>query len=411
MPISHLSQNERRTRIGYAPQGEQWLPGDIADTITGFATSNSEDSAIETAKAIGLHSSICALPRGYSTRIEEALGSLSQGQRRRLALARAFHGTPQLVVLDDPFADLDGEGETALNRMITAARRRGTIVIATSKRRLAKSAIDRVVIIEGGALKCAPAKVSSVRQPPDANNLDDQSASIRDSASEDLMTRHATQPRNALVVIDPQLQNSGNPFDKSRFDIATKAGSDLLNRALLGLIGLTLTVAAIGGWSATMELSGAVMAPGQVTVEGDSKKVQHPVGGVVKAIHVRNGDRVGAGALLVSLESVQSSAELAVLDARIVQLESEQARLVAEQEGRTTIELPASLDTNNVQIAGAIHRDRRLFEARRSESRQPARTVERAHRASSQGGRGHQRATQREGTRAFARAPGVADRR
>lgn len=180
------------------------------------------------------------------------------------------------------------------------------------------------------------------------------------------MTHPAKHPRNALMVIDQPAVASSRPSAEPRIDAATTAGSDLLNRALLAMMALVLTVAALGGWTTTKELSGAIMAPGQIMVDGSSKKVQHPAGGVVKSIRVGNGDRVASGALVMSLESVQPSADLAVLDARIVQLESEQARLEAEQEGRSTITLPLTLDPTEPHVAGAINRDRRLFEARRS---------------------------------------------
>ncbi len=180
------------------------------------------------------------------------------------------------------------------------------------------------------------------------------------------MTRPATQSRNALIVIDRPSAGSSSQPAEPRLDALTSTASDMLNRALLALTALVLTIAALGGWTATAELSGAVMAPGQIMVEGNSKKVQHPTGGVVKSIRVRNGDRIALGALLMSLESVQPSADLAVLDARIVQLESEQARLEAEQEGRPTITLPLTLDPTQSHVAGAINRDQRLFEARRS---------------------------------------------
>lgn len=177
-PVQWLSGLERRGLIGYAPQCEQWLPGDIADTITGLGSSDARNRAIDTARAAGLHAAICELPHGYQTPIEDALSVFSQGQRRLLALARAFHGTPRFIVLDEPFSDLDADGEVVVNRMIWAARKCGAIVVVTSRRRLAKCAVDRAVIIDGGTLK--PASLSSSTDQISANDekTGDQSTSV-----------------------------------------------------------------------------------------------------------------------------------------------------------------------------------------------------------------------------------------
>lgn len=180
------------------------------------------------------------------------------------------------------------------------------------------------------------------------------------------MTRPAAQSRNALIVIDQPPIGSDRQAADPRMDAPTTAASDMLNRTLLAMTALVLTIAALGGWTATAELSGAIMAPGQIMVDGNSKKVQHPSGGVIKAIYVRNGDQVAAGSALLSLESVQPGSELAVLEARIIQLESEQARLEAEQEGLASITRPAGLDPDEPLAASALSRDRRLFEARRA---------------------------------------------
>lgn len=177
-PISQLSQIERRMSIGYAPQREQWLPGDIVDTITGFGSRELNDGAIDSAQAAGIHRAISELPNGYATPIEEALALLSQGQRRQLALSRAFHGTPRLIVLDDPFADLDLGGERVLNRMIAAARKRGAIIIVTSNRRLPRSTVERGVIIEAGSLRPLVMTATVNHRTPDSESAEEQSASV-----------------------------------------------------------------------------------------------------------------------------------------------------------------------------------------------------------------------------------------
>ena len=69
-----------------------------------------------------------------------------------------------------------------------------------------------------------------------------------------------------------------------------------------------------GAWSATTVLSGAIIAPGSIVVENNSKKVEHPSGGTVGAILVHNGDRVKAGDVLVRLDDTQARSSLAIIE-------------------------------------------------------------------------------------------------
>ena len=101
------------------------------------------------------------------------------------------------------------------------------------------------------------------------------------------------------------------------------------------LIGVFLVVALIfglGGWAAVAAISGAVIAPATVVVESHSKKVQHVEGGIVSEIRVREGDRVAAGELLLRLDQADVKAELAIVEARLNELNAAQARLKAERD-------------------------------------------------------------------------------
>ena len=80
---------------------------------------------------------------------------------------------------------------------------------------------------------------------------------------------------------------------------------------LSGLIGLAIFV-----WGSVATLSGAVIAHGIVVVDGNSKKIQHPQGGVIGQILVRDGSRVSAGDLLVKLDDTQARALLGHLSHR-----------------------------------------------------------------------------------------------
>src|SRR5919205_1069532 len=100
--------------------------------------------------------------------------------------------------------------------------------------------------------------------------------------------------------------------------------------------GLTAVVVLFGGfgvWAATTSLSGAVVAAGQVVVESNVKKVQHPTGGIVGEIRVKDGDRVRTGDLLLRLDETVTRASLAMVVKQLDQFEARQARLNAERDG------------------------------------------------------------------------------
>ena len=101
--------------------------------------------------------SYCGLPEGYASRIGEGGMSLSAGQRQRIGLARAVFGDPFLVVLDEPNANLDADGENALTRAIQILRQNKCIVIVVSHRPSALAALNMaMVMFEGSEYRVRP---------------------------------------------------------------------------------------------------------------------------------------------------------------------------------------------------------------------------------------------------------------
>jgi HlyD family secretion protein len=134
------------------------------------------------------------------------------------------------------------------------------------------------------------------------------------------------------------------------------------NRTVVGLLGGLVIFA----W--LVSISGAVVAPGTVTVENSYKTVQHLDGGIVAKILVRNGDLVDEGDVLVRLDPTAVKAQLGVTEVRYNDLSIQLARLEAERDRKADFAVPAALgiDAGDPAIAKIVAGQRALFEARRA---------------------------------------------
>jgi len=135
--------------IGYLPQDIELFDGSIAENIARFTEVDS-NKVIAAAQQVGIHDVILRMPMGYDTPIGIAGGRLSGGQRQRLALARALYGSPQILILDEPNANLDEIGELALMKTIQTLKREGkTIVLITHTPKLL-SVVDSILLLKDG---------------------------------------------------------------------------------------------------------------------------------------------------------------------------------------------------------------------------------------------------------------------
>ena len=139
-------------QIGYLPQDIELLDGSIAQNIARFGPIDSE-SVIQAAQDAGLHEFIQSLPNGYDTVIGSSGGTLSPGQRQRIALARAVYLRPALVVLDEPNSNLDEAGEAALQVAIETLKNSGSTVMVVSHRTRLLPLADFVLVMESGTVK------------------------------------------------------------------------------------------------------------------------------------------------------------------------------------------------------------------------------------------------------------------
>ena len=115
-----------------------------------------------------------------------------------------------------------------------------------------------------------------------------------------------------------------------------------------------------------LQLAGAVLAAGTVVVDSNVKKVQHPTGGVVGEIRVRDGDRVAAGDLVMRLDETITRANLGIVASQLNEFAVRQARLKAERDGSASVEIPRRLAGRQAEpdIAEIIAGERALFESR-----------------------------------------------
>lgn len=145
--------------IGYLPQDVALFDGTVAMNIARFDEAATSEAILEAAQVAGAHEMILRLPDGYDTRIGERGASLSAGQRQRVGLARAVYGRPFLVVLDEPNANLDAEGENALVKAIETLRSEQSIVIVVSHRSNALAVLNMTMVIhEGRSIAFGPSE-------------------------------------------------------------------------------------------------------------------------------------------------------------------------------------------------------------------------------------------------------------
>jgi len=148
-PINRWSRSSLGRHLGYLPQDVELFEGTIAENI---ARMGDVDSArvIAAAEAAGLHNMILRMPKGYDTQVGAGGVFLSGGQRQRIALARAIYDEPVLVVLDEPNAHLDDEGERALAQSLMRLKQKGCTVVLISHRSGVVKLADRLLVLQAG---------------------------------------------------------------------------------------------------------------------------------------------------------------------------------------------------------------------------------------------------------------------
>ncbi|EWY37052.1 hypothetical protein N825_21645 [Skermanella stibiiresistens SB22] len=150
--VSTWGREDLARGIGYLPQDVELLAGTVRDNIARWGDASPAE-IVEAARMAGVHEMILGLGKGYETQIGEGGTHLSGGQRQRLALARALLRRPRFVVMDEPNANLDAEGEESLNAAIAGLKESGASVVVIAHRPAVLARVDKVLVLRAGVME------------------------------------------------------------------------------------------------------------------------------------------------------------------------------------------------------------------------------------------------------------------
>src|SRR5690606_15276482 len=133
-------------------QDVQLFPGTIKANIARMRDDASDEDIYKAAILADVHELISTFPQGYETVVSADGSPLSGGQKQRIALARAFFGSPRLVVLDEPNSNLDGAGDAALLRALEHAKREKITVVTVTQRSSLLNCVDKILLLSSGTV-------------------------------------------------------------------------------------------------------------------------------------------------------------------------------------------------------------------------------------------------------------------
>lgn len=148
--IKDWKKEELGPHIGYLPQDIELFSGTIKENIARMNINPNPDDVVVAAQLSGVHDMVLQLPNGYDSNVGLDGSMLSGGQKQRIGLARAFYGNPKFIVLDEPNASLDTQGEEALMTAIAVAKEQGITTVIISHKTSILTAVDKVLVMKDG---------------------------------------------------------------------------------------------------------------------------------------------------------------------------------------------------------------------------------------------------------------------
>ena len=152
MDLRNWDQRQFGENIGYLPQDVQLFPGTIKANIARMREDVTDEAIYDAAVLADVHELIASFPQGYETVVAGDGAPLSGGQKQRIALARAFFGNPTLVVLDEPNSNLDAQGDAALTKALSHAKKHKITVVTITQRPALLSCVDKIMVLSNGTV-------------------------------------------------------------------------------------------------------------------------------------------------------------------------------------------------------------------------------------------------------------------
>ena len=206
--ISDWNHDEFGPQIGYVPQEIEFFEGTVAENIARLGPIDPE-KVVQATKLIGMHETILAFPKGYDTELGETGFALSGGQRQRLAICRALYGIPKFIIMDEPNANLDEIGESALAHAIGYLKSQGSSVVITTHRPRLVGVADNLLVLRNGAqVGFGPADdmINAVRnlqvvaQNKEAPDSEAQEVALKEGSNDAAVTASASNPDASVAT-------------------------------------------------------------------------------------------------------------------------------------------------------------------------------------------------------------------